>query len=692
MSLPNPWIVGMGKRFPENISGMGKNVLGVGKNIPGVGKNISGVGKNGTSLRSACLQHLTLNKTRLPCSLISQVHFPKRSTLSCRSLQAMAGGSSPAEAANGKEVAAAPSCEPARQQIATLVREALGSLFPEDGDMEPLVAACTNKFGDYQCNNAMGIWSKIKGKSSDFKSPNAVGQGIAKALPSSPLIEKTSVAGPGFVNVVLSNRWVEERIHKMLLEGVGTWAPDLGLKRVVVDFSSPNIAKEMHVGHLRSTILGDSISKMLEYCNVEVLRTNHVGDWGTQFGMLIEYLFEVNPQWDDSDEDQAVDKLQALYKASKQKFDVDPLFKEKAQHAVVLLQGGDERYRRAWQQICNISRKEFDQVYRRLKVKLEEKGESFYNPYIPSVIKELESKGLVVESEGAKVIHIEGQNIPLIIVKKDGGFNYASTDLTALWYRLNEQKAEWIVYVTDVGQSLHFDMFFSAARLAGWLPSDVKKVPKTTHVGFGLVLGLDGKRFRTRSTEVVKLADLLDEAKTRSKQGLIDRGRQDEWEADELDQAAEALGYGAVKYADLKNNRTTNYTFNFDQMLDVRGNTAVYLLYAHARICSIIRKSEKDIDDLKQMGTIKIAHDNERLLGLHLIRFPEIVEDALTDLLPNIVCEYLYNLSEIFTKFYSTCKVVGSEEETSRLLLCEATAIIMRKCFDLLGITPLYRL
>ncbi|MCO5613462.1 hypothetical protein L7F22_067739 [Adiantum nelumboides] len=615
----------------------------------------------------------------------------RRSVLSGRHLLATAGDPSPAEVAIGKDMSTAATYAPARQELATLVRNALGALFPEDA-MEPLVAACTNKFGDYQCNNAMGIWSKIKGKSSEFKSPNAVGQGIAKALPSSPLIEKTSVAGPGFVNVIISSRWMEERIHKMLIDGVGSWAPSLGLERAVVDFSSPNIAKEMHVGQLRPTIIGDSISKMLEYCKVEVLRRNHVGDWGTQFGMLIEYLFDEHPDWDLSGDEQAVYKLQALYKDSKRKFDEDPLFKEKAQQAVVLLQGGDKRYREAWEEICSISRKEFDQVYKRLKVVLEERGESFYNPYIPSVIKELESKGLVSESEGAKVIQVEGQSIPLIIVKKDGGFNYASTDLAALWYRLNVEKADWIVYITDVGQSLHFEMFFNAARQAGWLAADEKPLPKTTHIGLGLVLGLDGKRFRTRSTAVVRLADLLDEAKSQSKQGLIDRGREDEWEADELEQAAESLGYGAVKYADLKNNRTTNNTFNFDQMLDVRGNTAVYLLYAHARICSIFRKSGKDIDELKKVGTLRLVHENERLLGLHIIRFPEIIEDALRDLLPSTVCEYLYGLSEVFTKFYSTCKVVGSEEETSRLLLCEATAVIMRKCFELLGITPLYRL
>ncbi|KAH9301197.1 hypothetical protein KI387_012780, partial [Taxus chinensis] len=579
-----------------------------------------------------------------------------------------------------------------RQQLSKLMKESLKATLPGESNLEPLLAICTGKFGDYQCNNAMGIWSKIKGRTTEFKNPNSVGQAIMNNVPQSNMIEKSSVAGPGFVNLILSNLWIAERIQQMLQDGIDTWAPVLPITIAVVDFSSPNIAKEMHVGHLRSTIIGDCLARMLEFCKVKVLRRNHVGDWGTQFGMLIEFLFEEFPNWEELGE-QAIGDLQTFYKASKKKFDEDTAFKERAQQAVVRLQSGEDKYRTAWNKICDISRKEFDQVYKRLNVHLEEKGESFYNPYIPKVLKELDEKGLIEESDGAKVIFIEGQNIPLIVVKSDGGFNYASTDLTALRYRLNEEKAQWIIYVTDVGQSLHFEMFFSAAKRAGWLPiDDDVPFPKVRHVGFGLVLGSDGKRFRTRSSEVVRLVDLLDEAKNRSKQELINRGREDEWTPEELENAAEAVGYGAVKYADLKNNRSTNYTFNFDQMLDVRGNTAVYLLYAHARICSIIRKSGKDIEELKKMGNIQLIHDNERLLGLHLIRFSEIVEDACTDLLPNTLCEYLYNLSENFTKFYSTCKVVGSEEETSRLLLCEATAIVMRECFELLGVTPLYKL
>lgn len=582
-----------------------------------------------------------------------------------------------------------------KQQISGLFKTSLSAAFPDESSVEPAVAVCTQKSGDYQCNNAMGLFSKIKGKTKDFKSPNAVGQAIVRNLPPSEIIESTSVAGPGFVNVVLSNKWLAKYIQSMLLNGIGKWAPVLSVTKAVVDFSSPNIAKEMHVGHLRSTIIGDTLARMLEFSNVEVLRRNHVGDWGTQFGMLIEYLFEKFPNWEDVGE-QAIGDLQEFYKASKLRFDEDPSFKERAQLAVVRLQGGESRYRDAWKKICEISRREFDLVYKRLGVHLEEKGESFYNPYIPKVLEELTSKGLVEESEGARVIVIEGQQIPLIVVKKDKGFNYASTDLAALWYRLNVEEAKWIIYVTDAGQQMHFQMVFSAARLAGWLPEDDSETPKATHVGFGLVLGSDGKRFRTRSSEVVRLAELLDEAKDRSKaelrKRLEDNGKLPEWTEEELDQTAEAVGYAAVKYADLKNNRGTNYTFSFEQMLNDKGNTAVYLLYAHARICSIIRKSGKNIEELKKTETLVLGHADERVLGIHLIQFAEIVEEACTNLLPNVLCEYLYNLSEIFTRFYTSCKVVGSDEEASRLLLCEATAVVMRQCFNLLGMTPVYKI
>ncbi|KAJ0968415.1 hypothetical protein J5N97_025332 [Dioscorea zingiberensis] len=571
-----------------------------------------------------------------------------------------------------------------KQQLSRLFETSIRATFAEDLNIEPMVAACTANFGDYQCNNAMSIWAKIKKTTREFRNPNSVGQAIVENLPPSEMIESTSVAGPGFVNIGLSNKWIAQTIHNMLSNGIGTWAPLLPVSRALVDFSSPNIAKEMHVGHLRYARVHSA------FCFLPF------NLWLMMFGMLIQHLFENFPNWEDVGE-QAIGDLQEFYKASKKRFDEDDSFKKRAQQAVVRLQSGEEKYRVAWKRICEISRKEFDLVYKRLGVHLEVKGESFYNPYIPGVLEELSGKGMIQESKGARVIHIEGQQPPLIVVKSDGGFNYASTDLAALWYRLNVEKAEWIIYVTDVGQSLHFTMLFSAAKRAGWLPdSKIKAFPKTNHVGFGLVLGSDGKRFRTRSSEVVRLVELLDEAKNRSKAELLKRleenGKLGEWTDEELEKTAEAVGYGAVKYADLKNNRLTNYTFSFDQMLNDKGNTAVYLLYAHARICSIIRKSGKDIEDLKRTGTIVLGHADERILSIHLIRFAEIVEEACTNLLPNVLCEYLYDLSDKFSGFYTSCQVVGTPEETSRLLLCEATAVVMRKCFYLLGIEPVYKI
>ncbi|KAK9715463.1 hypothetical protein RND81_06G167200 [Saponaria officinalis] len=577
-----------------------------------------------------------------------------------------------------------------KQLLAELFKKSIEATVPTEANVLPLIAS-SEKFGDYQCNNAMSLFGKVRGKMPEFKNPMAVGEAIKKNLPESEMIESCSVMQPGFVNVVLSRTWVAKTIDKMLKEGIQTWAPKLPINRAVVDFSSPNIAKEMHVGHLRSTIIGDTLTKMFEFCGAEVLRRNHVGDWGTQFGMLIEFLFEQFPQWEDGSEIPIKD-LQAFYKQSKKRFDDDAVFKERAQKAVVSLQGGEPKYLKAWAQICEISRREFQKVYERLRVHIEEKGESFYNPFIPSVLKGLSNEGLIEESDGAQVIRIEGKTIPLIVVKRDGGFNYSSTDLTALWYRLNEEKAEWIIYVTDSGQREHFEMFFHAAKQAGWLPSDDNAYPKVTHVGFGLVLGEDGKRFRTRSSEAVRLVDLLDEAKSRSKQALIERGKAAEWTEEELEQTAEAVGYGAVKFSDLIGNRLSNYTFSYEKMLNDKGKTAVYSLYAHARVCSVFRNSVKDIKELKKDGHIVLDHADERKLGTMLIKFPEIIEEACYNLLPHVLCEYLHGLSETFSSFYNNCKINSSAEETSRLLLCEATVVVMRKCFELLGITPVDRL
>ncbi|KAJ4888883.1 hypothetical protein Rs2_28631 [Raphanus sativus] len=419
----------------------------------------------------------------------------------------------------------------------------------------------------------------------------------------------------------------------------------------------------MHVGHLRSTIIGDTIARMLQYSGVEVLRRNNIYSCFT--------------------DNQKKDLPRILS------------FKAKAQQAVVRLQGGDPVYLKPWARICEISRAECAKAMQRLQIEqLEEKGESFYQPYIANLLKDLNSMGLVEEDDGARVIYVEGFAVPLMLVKNDGGFSYDTTDMAALWYRLYEEKAEWIVYVADDGQQDHFYRLFGAARKAGFLPSSANTYPLTSHVGFGVVLGADGKRFRSGDTDIVPLVDLLDEAKNRSRAALIKRAEEKEikWTLEELDQTSEAVGYAAVKYADLKNNRSTSYAFNYDLMLSDKGNTAVYLLYTYTRIQSIIRMSGKDIDELKKTGKIALDLADERALGLALVQFPETVEEACTKLLPNLLCEYLYNLSELCTKFCTNCKVNGSVEDTSRLLLCEATATVMVKCFHLLGITPVYKM
>ncbi|CAA7016827.1 unnamed protein product [Microthlaspi erraticum] len=552
-----------------------------------------------------------------------------------------------------------------KQKLEELFDASLKLTVPDVPGVEPKIKTAVGKKGDYQCDNVMSLWPRIKGKSTHIEDGLALGQAVVEKLPSSEMVESCSVAKPGFIDIALSTKWIAKSIENMLISGIDIWAPTLSVKRAVVDFSSPNIAKVMHVGHLRSTIIGDTIARMLEYSNVEVLRRNHVGDWGTQFGMLIEYLFEKFPD-SDSAGDISIDDLQS----------------------------GDPVYCKTWAKICETSRNECAKVYQRLKVELEEKGESFYKPYIANMIEEL--KGLVEEDKGARVIFTKGYKTPLMLVKSDGGFTYATTDLAALWYRLNEEKAEWIIYVTDDGQAKHFETFFKVARIAGWLPENDKTYPRVDHVKFGVVCGEDGKKFKTREANTVPLTDLLDEAKTRSKAALIKRAKEardtKEWTPEELDKTAEAVGYGAAKYADLKNNRLTAYTFSYEKMLEDKGDTAVYLLYAHARISSIIRESGKDIDELKKTGKLALDHADERALGLHLLQFAETVKEACTELLPNVLCKYLYKLSEHFNKFYLNCRVNGSAEETSRLLLCEATAIVMRKCFHLLGITPVYKM
>lgn len=560
------------------------------------------------------------------------------------------------------------------------------------------------KHGDYQCNVAMALFQKLKAGGalpSGIGCPQDVARAVIDAVPAdNPVLCDLVVNGPGFIMSRVKSSYLEDGVNAVVASGrpskprgCGNYAAD----DVVVDFSSPNIAKEMHVGHLRSTIIGEAVCRVLEYAGSNVHRVNHVGDWGTQFGMLIQYLKEEYPDFH-GDVPNITD-LTLFYKNAKSRFDESPEFKKISQLNVVKLQGGDEECRKIWQVLCDVSRREFEKVYNRLDITVEECGESFYNDKIPPVIDEFIERGMCsVEEGGARCVFVPKFAVPLMLQKSDGGYGYDSTDMAAIKYRLEELKARQLVYVTDFTQADHFSMVFAAAKKIGWVDDDSHRLD---HIGFGTVQGEDGKRFKTRSGDTVRLVDLLDEAVSRMESSLRERMAEEgkaQRTDEELRETASAMGYGAVKYFDLRRNPTSNYIFSYDRMLDTKGNTAIYLLYAHARLESIIAKGRAehgvDVDALVEGGEERIVldHKSERNLGLHLQFFADSIEETLKDLFPYHICDFLYALSIAASEFVTQCKVLGSPEMTSRLLLCRATAITMRQCFDLLGIRHVMRI
>ncbi|KAJ8602340.1 hypothetical protein CTAYLR_004218 [Chrysophaeum taylorii] len=571
--------------------------------------------------------------------------------------------------------------------VTRLFAAAIARAFPQLEWPDPAVMRCANdKFGDYQCNAPMSIFKALKGAA---KSPRAVGEAIVASIPANQFVASTSVAPAGFVNTVLRSEILSAFAVSVARSGAVP-APPLsafgGKRQVLVDFSSPNVAKEMHVGHLRSTIIGDTVCRVLEYCGHEVRRVNHLGDWGTQFGMLITHLETAYPDFTENPPN--ITDLTTFYKDAKKRFDADPEFKDKSRARVVTLQAGDPRSLEIWRLLCDLSRKEFDKVYERLDVALNEYGESYYNDMIPGTIEELERKGLVSDENGAACIHLPNHGFPLIVRKSDGGYGYDSTDAAAVRHRLIDLGCDWLVYITDVGQQEHFHMVFEMARAAGWTRDDVR----LRHVGFGVVQGLDGKRFRTRSSETTRLVDLLDEAVVRMEASLVDRVKDGKCSLsdDKVKEAAAVVGYGAVKYFDLHQHPATNYKFSYDKMLSTSGNTAVYLLYSHARLASIIRKSGLDVPTLVVQDLVH--HPKERQLAFELSLFVDVVEAVANDYLPNRLCDYLYRLSTKFTDFVTDCKVLGDPRQSERLVLCEATGVVMRQAFTLLGIKYLMQI
>jgi arginyl-tRNA synthetase len=558
---------------------------------------------------------------------------------------------------------------------------------------DPLVVPASNpKFGDYQCNISLSL-SKQLGQP-----PRVIAQKLLEHLDVTGICQTPTIAGPGFINLTLKPAYLEAQLSDIQRD------PRLGVEaaktpqRVILDFSSPNIAKEMHVGHLRSTIIGDSIARILEFQGHDVLRLNHVGDWGTQFGMLICYLREAYPAALTTANALEIGDLVSFYKQAKKRFDEDEAFKEASRQEVVKLQSGAEDSRNAWQLLCEQSRREFQVIYDWLDVKLTERGESFYNPLLPGIVENLSQSGLLEENDGAMCVFVEGftnkagEPLPLIIQKSDGGYNYATTDLAALCYRIQKDQAERIIYVTDAGQANHFTQVFQVARRAGWLTDDVEVV----HVPFGLVLGEDGKKFSTRSGETVRLRDLLDEAIARSRADLEARLQEEGRDETEDFQAnvAKVVGISAVKYADLSQNRTSNYIFSFDKMLELQGNTAPYMLYAYVRIRGISRKGDIDFEQLGADAKILLQEETELVLAKHLLQLSEVLNAVEQDLLPNRLCQYLFELSQKFNQFYDQCPVLKAEEpsRTSRLVLCDVTARTLKQGLSLLGISVLERM
>ena len=497
--------------------------------------------------------------------------------------------------------------------------------------------------------------------------------------------------GKHSLDISLTTNYVEGEI-KNLLKNQKILKQDQTKQKILVEFSSPNIAKDMHVGHLRSTIIGDSIARLYECQGFDVSRINHIGDFGLQFGMIIEHLLETYP--DLTDCNLSISDLQNFYAASKKKFDEDADFQKRSYKKVVELQNGDEKVVSAWNYIKDISRKSYNEIYDRLGIHLSEVGESFYQSRIPSLIDELIGKNLLKEDNGRKIIEIKGYELPLTVIKSDGGYTYDTTDLAALKYRLIEQKMDTIIYVVDSGQSLHFQLLFEVAKLTGWL----KDHQEIKHIGFGLVLGSDKKKFRSRDGNTVKLIDLLDESLIKA-QKVLDDHKHDHLET-EKKEIVKAVAYGSIKYADLSTIRLNNYCFSFDKMLSLKGNTGAYQLYEYVRICSILRNAGQYVEmAIKSVEDFKLTEREEIYLCKILLQFPEIIDKMSEDLLLNSLCSYLYELTNAFSSFHLKCRCLYYDDnkelvraDLNRVLICVATKLIMGQCFDILGINKLEKM
>jgi arginyl-tRNA synthetase len=573
-------------------------------------------------------------------------------------------------------------------------------------DCAAIVRPATDpKFGDYQANGVMALAKKIK------TNPRRLAESVVEQLDVDDICEPPEVAGPGFINLRLKPAFVADTLLKINADSYGR----LGMeetaepKRIVVDFSCPNIAKQMHVGHLRSTIIGDCICRMLEFLGHSVIRQNHIGDWGLQMGMVV-YALEEEAQWRADTKNQDVEQLPDTADLSLEDFErhykrvtglveTDPHVADEVKARTVALHSGDDWTRIIWQRARKITLEQCYQLYKLLKVNLsnrDTRGESAYKDGLLNIVAELKGKGIAKESDGAVCVfppgfkNKEGQPLPFIIQKSDGAYLYATTDLAALRYRVRELKADKIVYVTDARQSLHFAMLFAVADMAGWNKRNGQNV-ELVHVAFGSVMGEDGKPLKTRAGENVKLKDLLDEAVERARK--IVEEKNPDLSAVKKEEIAKAVGIGAVKYADFSNNRTSDYVFSFDKMLAMDGNTAPYMQYAYARISSIMKKGgDKGVNTRQEAASEEnpsLTEPAELDLAKCLIRYGEAIEAAVADYRPNYLTSYLYELAQKFSVFYTNCPVLvaGPDKRPTRLLLCDLTAqTIKHGLTELLGI------
>ncbi len=571
-----------------------------------------------------------------------------------------------------------------REQLEQIISVALNQVLENLGSTEPSSAmvkqAGRPEFGEYQSNGVMPAAKIAK------TNPRELASKVVECIPSGQIIEKLEVAGPGFINIHLSNNFLEARLLDMLEDDRLLIEPrPAGV--TVIDYSSPNLAKEMHIGHLRSTTIGDSIARILEFMGHSVIRANHMGDWGAQFGSLLAYMDQLS-----NDPGSLAGKLADLerfYQEASRLFREDPQFASRAREFVVRLQSGDPTCIGLWKQFISESVSHCQAIYERLDITLTAAdifGESFYNELLPGIVDDLSSADLLTESDGAQCVFLDefkakdGSPLPAIIRKSDGGYPYMATDLAAIKYRTQTLHADQAFYFIDSRQSLHLKQLFAVAKEAGYLNDnhDFRHLPN------GTIMGKDGKPFKTRTGGAVKLADVLDEAELRAFE--LVNSKSSELDEDTRRSIARVVGIGAVKYAELSKNRTSDYIFDWNTMLSFEGNTAPYLQYAYTRIISIFKRAGVEAENIK--GTLMLDQPTERTLAIKLVQFPEVLETVTADCLPNLLCNYLFELSGMFMTFYEACPVLKADQEsrTSRLLLCRITALTLNKGLELLGI------